>query len=343
LFVDVCHAIQHAHQKGVIHRDLKPSNVLVTLHDDRPVPKVIDFGIAKATQHRLTERTVFTEFKQFIGSPIYMSPEQAALSELDVDTRTDVYSLGVLLYELLTGATPFDKHRFQQAEYDEIRRIIREEEPPRPSTKITTLGTKATTLSARRRVDPVRLRQLLRGELDWIVMKALEKERARRYDSPAGFARDVQRFLQNEPIEARPATIAYRLRKLAARNKTAITAAFLVAVALLMGTIISTWQAVRATLAAEEADAQRELAVSEGARAQSALVASQRAAAELALEKGQFLAQQGDSNLALLWMARALKTAPAVAADLRRAIRINLTVWAHEVHQLEHILPHEGP
>src|SRR5207248_5780586 len=179
LFVQVCHAVQHAHQKGVIHRDLKPSNVLVTLHDDKPVVKVIDFGIAKATGQPLTDKTLFTNFAQLVGTPLYMSPEQAALSGLDVDTRSDIYSLGVLLYELLTGTTPFAKDRFREAGYDEVRRIIREEEPPKPSTRLSTLGQAATTVSAQRQTDPKRLSQLCRGELDWVVMKCLEKDRDR--------------------------------------------------------------------------------------------------------------------------------------------------------------------
>ena len=183
LFVNVCQAVQHAHQKGIIHRDIKPSNVLVTLHDGTPVVKVIDFGIAKATGQQLTDKTLFTNFAQLIGTPLYMSPEQAALSGLDVDTRSDIYSLGVLLYELLTGTTPFDKDRLETAGYDEIRRIIREEEPPKPSTRMSTLGQAATTHRHNRKSDPKRLSQLFRGELDWIVMKALEKDRNRRYET----------------------------------------------------------------------------------------------------------------------------------------------------------------
>jgi serine/threonine protein kinase len=175
LFLDVCQAVQHAHQKGIIHRDIKPSNVLVTLHDGKPVVKVIDFGIAKAMGQQLTEKTLFTNFAQMIGTPLYMSPEQAEMSGLDVDTRSDIYSLGVLLYELLTGTTPFDKERLKQAGFDEIRRIIREEEPPKPSTRMSTVGQAATTASEKRQSDPRKLSRLFRGELDWIVMKALEK------------------------------------------------------------------------------------------------------------------------------------------------------------------------
>jgi serine/threonine protein kinase/Flp pilus assembly protein TadD len=228
LFVSVCEAVQHAHQKGVIHRDLKPSNVLVTRHDDKAVPKVIDFGIAKATGQQLTEKTLFTNFAQMIGTPLYMSPEQAQLSGLDVDTRSDVYSLGVLLYELLTGTTPFDKERFKEAGYDEMRRIIREEEPPRPSTRLSTVGRAATTASANRGSDPRRLSRLFRGELDWVVMKALEKDRNRRYESASAFAADVRRYLANEAVLACPPSAAYRLRKFARRNKVGLAVAGLI-------------------------------------------------------------------------------------------------------------------
>jgi serine/threonine protein kinase len=202
-FVDVCQAVQHAHQRGIIHRDLKPANVLVTLHDGTPVVKVIDFGIAKALGQQLTDETIFTNFAQLIGTPLYMSPEQAALSGLDVDTRTDVYALGVHLYELLVGSTPFDRERLKTAAFDEVRCIIREEEPPEPSTRMSTLGPSATTVSANRRSDPKRLQQLLRGELDWIVMKCLEKDRNRRYETVNGLRLDVQRYLADEPC--RPA------------------------------------------------------------------------------------------------------------------------------------------
>jgi WD40 repeat protein/serine/threonine protein kinase len=249
LFVAVCQAVQHAHQKGVIHRDLKPSNVLVTLHDGTPVVKVIDFGVAKATGGRLTDRTVYTQFAQLIGTPLYMSPEQAALSGLDVDTRSDVYALGVVLYELLTGTTPFDPERLREADYDEIRRIIREDEPPRPSTRVTTLGQAATTVSAGRKSDAKRLRQMLRGELDWIVMKCLEKDRNRRYESASALAADVQRYLSDQPVLACPPSAWYRFRKLARRNRRALVMASVFALAALVGigalvaSTVLVWQA----------------------------------------------------------------------------------------------------
>jgi serine/threonine protein kinase/tetratricopeptide (TPR) repeat protein len=249
LFVHVCQAVQHAHQKGIIHRDLKPTNVLVTLHDGTPVPKIIDFGIAKALGQQLTDKTLFTGFAQMIGTPLYMSPEQAALSGLDIDTRSDIYSLGVLLYELLTGTTPFDKERFSQVGYDEMRRIIREEEPPRPSTRMSTLGLAATTLSAQRKSDPKRLSQLFRGELDWIVMKCLEKERNRRYETASGLARDIERYLHDEPVQACPPSAIYRFRKFARRNKGAFVGVSLVVTALLLGSVGAAWQAIRATQA----------------------------------------------------------------------------------------------
>jgi WD40 repeat protein/serine/threonine protein kinase len=235
LFVDVCQAVQHAHHKGIIHRDLKPSNVLVTLHDDRAVVKIIDFGIAKATGPQLTDKTLFTNFAQMVGTPLYMSPEQAQMSGLDVDTRSDIYALGVLLYELLTGTTPFDKERLRTAGYDEIRRIIREVEPARPSTRLSTLGQAGATASANRSSDPRRLSQLLRGELDWVVMKALEKDRNRRYETASAFAADVRRYLNDEAVQACPPSAWYRFRKFARRNKRALATVTGVALAVVLG------------------------------------------------------------------------------------------------------------
>jgi serine/threonine protein kinase/WD40 repeat protein len=234
LFVTVCQAVQHAHHKAIIHRDIKPSNVLVTLHDGKPVVKVIDFGIAKALGQRLTDKTLFTGFVQMIGTPLYMSPEQAEMSGLDVDTRSDIYSLGVLLYELLTGATPFDKERLKKVGYEEMRRIICEEEPARPSTRLSTLGLAAATVSARRQSDSRRLSQLLRGELDWIVMKALEKDRNRRYETATALAADVERFLHDETVLACPPSTWYRLRKMARRHRWAIAMVSVVAAALVV-------------------------------------------------------------------------------------------------------------
>jgi serine/threonine protein kinase len=246
LFIDVCRAVQHAHQKGVIHRDLKPSNVLVTLHDDRAVPKVIDFGVAKAIGEQLTEKTLFIHYGQMIGTPTYMSPEQAQLSGLDVDTRSDVYSLGVLLYELATGTTPFEEQSLKQAGFDEMRRIIREDDPPRPSERVSTLkGDLLSTVADRRQVDPRKLGQSLRGELDWIVMKCLEKDRNRRYDSVGSLQRDVDRYLHDEPVQACPPSAAYRFRKFSRRNKTLLTAGSAIAATLVIGLGLSTWMYFR--------------------------------------------------------------------------------------------------
>jgi len=254
LFVTICQAVQHAHQKGIIHRDLKPTNVLVTMHDSTPSPfplpqggeggvrgvvRIIDFGIAKALGQKLTEKTLFTSFAQMVGTPLYMSPEQAEMSGLDIDTRTDIFSLGVLLYELLTGTTPFDRERLNTVPFDELRRIIREEEPARPSARITTIGPAAATMSTNRQSDPKRLSRLFRGELDWIVMKCLEKDRTRRYQTANGLARDIQRYLNEEPVEACPPSAGYRLKKFARRNKgsLAVAAGVFLAVTVTAGSI----------------------------------------------------------------------------------------------------------
>jgi serine/threonine protein kinase len=266
LFIKVCQAIQHAHQKGIIHRDIKPSNILVTLHDGVPVPKVIDFGIAKATEGRLTDATVYTQLHQFIGTPAYMSPEQAEMSGLDIDTRSDIYSLGVVLYELLAGSTPFDPNELMASGIDGMRKTIREKEPVRPSTRFATLkGEELTTTAKRRSADKSKLMHQLKGDLDWIVMKCLEKDRTRRYETANGLAADLKRHLNNEPIVARPPSSAYRFQKMIRRNKLAFAAAGAVAAALVIGLVVSVFlylkenQAYNRALAARhEADIARE-------------------------------------------------------------------------------------
>jgi tetratricopeptide (TPR) repeat protein len=268
LFILVCQAIQHAHQKGVIHRDIKPSNILITVNDGVPVPKVIDFGIAKATQGRLTDRTLFTAFQQFIGTPAYMSPEQAVMTSLDVDTRSDIYSLGVLLYELLTGHTPFDTQELMEAGLDEMRRTIREKEPDRPSTRLSRMpDADLTTVANRRQTNAPKLIHALRGDLDWIVMKALEKDRSRRYETANGLARDVERYMENQPVVARPPSKLYLFQKLMHRNKLAFAAAGAVALALFLGVVVSAWQASRAIRAEREQSQLRKEAEAESKEA----------------------------------------------------------------------------
>ena len=331
LFIQVCGAIQHAHQKGIIHRDIKPTNILVTLNDGVPHPMVIDFGVAKAINQRLTEKTLFTNFAQMIGTPAYMSPEQAEMSKLDVDTRSDVYSLGVLLYELLTGTTPFPEERLRRAGYVEMQRIICEEDPPRPSTRITrTAGLKSQSSPAPR-PSP------LSTDLDWIVMKCLEKDRTRRYETANGLAADLKRHLDNEPVVARPPSRLYRFQKLLRRNKLAFAAAGVISTVLVLGVVVSSWQALRATRAeraqslmryqAEEArtraEANGEMAKAEAAR--SAQVA--QFLRDMLRSVGPSVALGRDTTLlkeildrTAEHMKQGLTNQPLVVADLQNTI-----------------------
>ena len=333
LFIPVCQAIQHAHQKGVIHRDIKPSNVLVALYDDRPVPKVIDFGVAKAAGSQLTDASLVTGFGAIVGTPEYMSPEQAQLNQLDIDTRSDVYALGVLLYELLTGTTPIDRKRLGQNALLEILRVIREEEPPRPSTRLSTSEALAS-IAATRKTEPAKLARLLRGELDWIVMKCLEKERSRRYETANALARDLERYLHDEVVEAQPPSTGYRLRKLVRKHRTALAMTATVALLLMAGVAVSTWQAVRATMAENEmaqardaaeqnereADEQRKKA--DGQRA-----LAERQAASVAIDMDLKYCEDGEIALGLLRLAETLKSIPEHAKELRECAALNILAW----------------
>jgi serine/threonine protein kinase len=323
LFAAICQAIQHAHTKGIIHRDIKPTNVLVTRQDGQPVVKVIDFGVAKAMGQQLTEKTLFTEFAQMIGTPLYMSPEQAELSSTDIDTRSDIYSLGVLLYELLTGTTPVDKEQLKKAALDEIRRIIREEDPPKPSTRISTAEA-APSIAAHRHTEPTCLVRLIRGELDWIVMKCLEKDRSRRYESAGALAADLQHYLNDEPVQACPPSAAYRLRKFVRRNKGSLAAALTVAAAVLVLAGVIGWLArdrsarhsrlnERVELALRDADSARRRALMRLDNPRE--WETGLAAALSALERAEELTLQDQTALELAVLVRIQDLRSALRAD----------------------------
>jgi WD40 repeat protein/tRNA A-37 threonylcarbamoyl transferase component Bud32 len=344
LFVLVCQAIQHAHQKGIIHRDIKPSNILVADHDGTPVPKIIDFGIAKATtDQRLTDKTLFTAFEQFIGTPAYMSPEQATLSGLDIDTRSDIYSLGVLLYELLTGRMPFDARELLAKGLDEIRRVIREVEPQRPSTRLSTLEAgEQATVAHQRQCEPPKLKSVIRGDLDWIVMKALEKDRARRYETANGLAADIQRHLDNEPVVACPPSNVYRFLKMVKRNKAAVVTVVAVTLALLLGIVASTLQAARALRAEREAKIERNLANSHAeaenhqreVAEKSALEAIKALSTSITIQ-GDLAAKGGSAGKALAFFAK------AVSLDVSNRIAAQRIVCM--LNQRDFPLPLSGP
>ncbi|HEV3302565.1 MAG TPA: protein kinase [Planctomycetaceae bacterium] len=280
LFVPVCNAIQHAHLKGIIHRDVKPSNVLITLHDDQPVVKVIDFGVAKALYQSLTERTIYTRYAQMIGTPLYMSPEQAQMSGLDIDTRSDIYSLGVLLYELLTGSTPFNKERLARAAYDELLKIIREEEPPKPSVRLSQSTDTLPSIAAQRKTEPAKLSKMFSGDLDWIAMKALEKDRTRRYETANAFAADVMRYLNDEPVEASPPSAAYRIRKFTRKHRGPVIALAAIMTILVLGIAGTTWGLFRAQRAEQAADLSKQQAIEALAQTTKERDAKERALAE---------------------------------------------------------------
>ena len=368
LFVTISHAVQHAHQKGIIHRDLKPSNVLVTLQDGRPLAKVIDFGVAKAIGQSLTVKTIYTRFTSMVGTPAYMSPEQAAMSTDDVDTRSDIYSLGVLLYEVLTGSTPFAPNRLQSAGFDELRQIIREEEPPRPSTRLGTLNNaSAKTVALNRRLAPETLSSAMKRDLDWIVMKALDKDRNRRYATAGAMAEDVERFLLDQPVDARPPSSWYRFTKFARRNKVGISTISLVAIALILGMAVSVWQARAAIKERDE----KEIALKEAHAAEQAaneartelerfndrlnsttvLLASGRANADARRWPDAYEAYTQATDVLpkyfLVWLERGGLNAKlgrwnAAAADFVKAVEIGFPIEQAEISGVPQLLIYTG-
>jgi serine/threonine protein kinase len=318
LFIDVCDAVNHAHQKGIIHRDIKPGNVLVTLHDSKPVVKVIDFGVAKALHQQLTQHTVYTALNQVVGTPLYMSPEQVELSGLDIDTRTDVYSLGVLLYELLTGSTPFDRDRLLKSGFDEMRRIIREEEPLRPSYRITTMPkAELSTVANKRGIDDRTFSKSVQSELDWITLKALEKDRNRRYESANGLGADVRRYLSNEPVTAFPPSTAYQLRKLIHRHSGVVIVAGATMLSLLIGLSLTAWQWRRAVAAEQDTASALQLVEQKATLATKRLVIAEQVIDEMYTQFAQdWLSQQSQlTNVQREYLEKAVAAFEQLAAQ----------------------------
>ena len=336
LFIQICQAVQHAHQKGVIHRDLKPGNILIALYDGKPVPKIIDFGLAKALHHSLTEHTLHTGHEMVLGTPLYMSPEQAELNNLDIDTRSDIYSLGVILYELLTGVTPLEKQRFKEAAWAEVLRIIKEEEPSKPSTKLSQSNS-LPSVAAQRQMEPKKLSTLVKGDLDWIVMKALEKDRSRRYETANGFAADVMRYLSGDVVTAVPPSMGYRVRKFVARNKGKVLAASLVLLALVVGMAGTTWGMIRATQSAEaervakqDAEEQKQAAFAATEQERQAKLESEAKRQEA--ERNVNYARKGNELLGSVFKGLDPKNNYANVGELRTVLKDNL---AKAVKELE--------